>query len=396
MSSALEQAGQHFQHGVQAAEAGRLDEALHSFEAALALAPGRPSVLVNLGITLFRLGWHTEARPVLRQAAEVDAASADAWAYLGLTEEALGQWQPAVDALRHALDRAPAQAGLWLSLARCLLQLDQVAQALQAFDQAVTVGPGLASAWSERGSLLRELGRLPEAAQSFEQALALGADPALHAYYLSSVRGHGAPAKPPRQYVETLFDSYADDFQQHLVGQLRYQAHETLVRPLLQMGKRYASVLDLGCGSGLCGQLITPCADAVDGVDLSQAMLAQARRSGVYRALVHADIAAYLAQAQRSDDLVLAADVFIYVGELADTFAAVRRLLRPGGCFAFSVELADGDPGVQLRPSLRYAHSQAYVQGLAQAHGFAVSALLTAPLRYEQGVAVQGLYVYLN
>ncbi len=395
MTPALEQAGQHFRHGVQAAEAGRLRDALHSFEAALALAPGRPSVLVNLGITLFRLGWHTEALAPLRQAVAVDA-SADAWAYLGLTEEALGQWQPAAQALRRALELAPTQAGLWLSLARSLLHLNQVQQALQAFDQAIATGPELAPAWSERGSLLRELGRLPEAAQCFERALALGADPALHAYYLASVRGEGAPAKPPRQYVETLFDTYAEDFQQHLVGQLGYQAHQTLLRPLLQPGRRYASVLDMGCGSGLCGQLVKPQADAVDGVDLSQAMLAQARLCGAYRELVHADIAAYLAHAQRSDDLVLAADVFIYVGEVEEVFAAVRRLLRPGGCFAFSVELASDAHDVQLLPSLRYAHSEGYVRRLAQAHGFQVRDLFTAPLRHEQGEPLSGLYAYLH
>jgi predicted TPR repeat methyltransferase len=392
----LQQASQDFFRGVQAVEAGQLQEAVRCFEAALALAPGRPSVLVNLGLTHYRLGQHAMALPLLRQAAAVDAASADAWAFLGLTHEALGQWQAGADALQRALALAPAQAGLWLSLGHCLLQCNAVEAALRAFDQAVAAGPTLARAWSERGGLLRELGRLPEAALCFEQALALGADPALHGYYLASVRGTHAPANPPRQYVEALFDTYASDFQQHLVGQLRYQAHETLVRPLLQANRRYHSVLDLGCGSGLCGQLLHGHADAIDGVDVSSAMLAQARQHGVYRALVHAELGAFLAQANRADDLVLAADVFIYIGELSEVFQQVRRILRPAGCFAFSVELSPGGQDVHLLPSLRYAHSERYVLNLAQTHGFKPRDRFTAPLRHDQGAPVQGLYVLLD
>jgi predicted TPR repeat methyltransferase len=267
---------------------------------------------------------------------------------------------------------------------------------LDAFDRAAAVDPNLAIAWSERGSLWRDLHRLEDATLCFERALSLGADPELHHYYLASVRGTGAPARPPRRYVETLFDEYAHDFQEHLVEQLRYQAHESLVRPLLEASRRYRAVLDLGCGSGLCGELIRPLAQAIDGVDVSSAMLEQARRLGVYRDLFHADLVAFLAETNRGADLVLAADVFIYVGELSSVFQSVRRILEPTGCFALTVELAPEGRDVQLLPSLRYAHSESYVRRLAHTHGFRVRELLTAPLRYEQMQPVSGLYVFLD
>lgn len=392
----LEQARRHFIEGNVHFEAGRFAEARSCFEAALALAPGRASVLANLGVTHIRLGQWAEAIPALQQATAADRGQSDAWLNLAIAHMALAQWQAAAVSLARALELEPGHAGLWLMCGQCRLRLGLVESALQAFDRAVEADPDLAAAWSERGSLLRELHRLDEAALCFEKALALGADPALHGYYLASVRGSPGPTAPPRQYVEALFDDYAGDFQAHLVEKLQYQAHESLVRPLLQAGRRYPVVLDLGCGSGLCGQLIQPLAGAIDGVDVSKAMLEHARGLAVYRELVHADLVSHLGETPRRADLVLAADVFIYVGELSAVFQSVRRILEPAGCFAFTVELSQEGQDFRLLHSLRYAHSEAYVRRLAQAHGFMVRNAFAAPLRYDQRQPVQGLYVYLE
>jgi predicted TPR repeat methyltransferase len=52
--------------------------------------------------------------------------------------------------------------------------------------------------------------------------------------------------------------------------------------------------------------------------------------------LVLGDYVHYLSARQEPCDLVLAADVFIYAGDLVAVFQAVARLLRLGGLFAFS------------------------------------------------------------
>ena len=392
----LAQARELFLQGNTHFENGRLEQARSCYENALALAPGRPSVLANLGITQFHLRqWH-DAVPLLREATVADPAQSDAWIYLGLCHQALEQWQAAIDSLSQALELEPGRAGLWLACGQCQLRLGLVQPALHAFDRAVEIDPKFALAWSERGSLLRELHRLEEAAPCFERAIALGADPELHGYYLASVRGTCAPAAPPRRYVEALFDEYAEDFQSHLVKTLKYQAHESLVRPLLKIGRRYRAVLDLGCGSGLCGPLIRPLAEAVDGVDVSSVMLKRAGQLGVYRDLIHADLVPFLAETSRTVDLVLAADVFIYVGELSAVFRSVRRILEPGGCFAFTVELSLDGQDVRLLPSLRYAHSEHYIRRLAQEYGFKVVDVFLAPLRYDQLKPIQGLYAFLG
>lgn len=135
---------------------------------------------------------------------------------------------------------------------------------------------------------------------------------------------------PPRRYVETLFDEYAHDFTEHLVEQLRYQAHEALLRPLIRAARRYRAVLDLGCGPGLCGSLIHPLSEAIDGVDLQRNAGTGPPTRSVYRDLVHADLVSFLAERQRSADLIVAADVFICLGELSTVFQSVRRFSSPG------------------------------------------------------------------
>lgn len=392
-----EQAKAFFFEGNALFEADRLDEALSRYQAALALVPGRPSILANLGVTQCRLGQWPEAVATLAQATKADPTHRDAWVALGLSQEALSNWAGAVHALQQGVRLGASTPQIHLSLAMCLLRLDRPDEALAALDRALALDPSLAEAWSQRGSVLRDAGQHVEAARCFEQALAHGGDETLHRFYLASVKaGEATPAQPPRAYVQALFDEYADDFQHHLIHQLKYQAHETLLAPLRVGGQRYPLVLDLGCGTGLCGQLIRPHADAVDGVDLAQAMVEQARASGAYRQVVQGELLEFLRSQREPADLVIAADVFIYVGALDGVFAAVRERLSPSGCFAFSVELAAGAEELQLRPSLRYAHSPAYVERLAQAHGFQVRQTWRAPLREDQQKPVMGLYVLLE
>ncbi len=383
-----------FFEGIGHFEAGRLEPARECFERCLALTPDRPSVLGNLGITLFHLGRTREALPYLQRATAGDASFADAWGFLGMTHAAEGAWLPALDALNTSLALADRSASLWFAKAQCLMRLGRAQEALPAFDRAVEIDPGHAAAWSGRGGLLRELHRFDAAAHSFERAIALGADRELHDYYLAAVRkATAAPRQAPRQYVEALFDDYAAEFQGHVVEQLGYRGHEELLRPIVASGQRFHSALDLGCGTGLCAPLLAQCSDMIVGVDISKQMIEQAGRRGAYRELVHADLVEFLAATTLQADLVVAADVLIYVGDLAAVFDGVARVLRPGGLFAFSVERSRNDEDLQLLPSLRYAHGENALRKMAAACGLQVQTMREAPIRCEQRNPVLGMYV---
>lgn len=361
MNDTFEQAKAFFLQGLDHYQAGRHAQAERDYSASLALLPGRVSTLTNLGAARLKLGRMADALAVL--------------------DEALAREADNIEALGH---RATALAELGRSDA-----------ALATLDTLLALAPQQGFAWSLRGLLLKDGGRLPEAATAFRNAIAHGGDADLNSHYLASVSGQAPPAAPPRHYVENLFDSYATGFEQHLVEVLNYQAHEVLVERVAALDRRFEGALDLGCGTGLCGPLVRPLAHWLEGVDLSANMVAQARARGVYDRVEQADVARFLAAAQRRYDLVLAADVFIYVGALDDVFAGVARVLQPGGVFCFSVEAAGEGEDFALRPSLRYVHSERYLRGLAARHGFEFEALARHPIREDQRVPIPGLFAWL-
>src|SRR5690606_4811438 len=184
--------------------------------------------------------------------------------------------------------------------------------------------------------------------------------------------------------------------QDHLLEQLKYAAPETLLRPVIDRGERLGLVPDLGCGSGLCARLLAPLADAIEGAAASMAMVQRARASGAYREVVHGDLLAFLRERGAAGDLIVAADVFVYVGPLDEVIGAAAARLAPGGALVFSVEQADAGRDLQLRPSLRYAHSRELIQRLAAANGLAVESLEAGPIREEQGRALMGWYARLR
>ena len=198
------------------------------------------------------------------------------------------------------------------------------------------------------------------------------------------------PAASPLEYVRGLFDRYAGRFDEHLVGQLRYRLPELIVQQLQSLVRSAAlDVLDVGCGTGLCGPLLKPWARSLTGLDVSEKMLEQARAKNVYDHLVAAEAATFLATQHAAFDLIVAADVFIYIGDLSGVFDGARQALRPGGLFAFSTE-AGTDAKVSLQPSLRFAHADSYLRAQAGRGGWQMESLTTQVLREEGGRSVDG------
>lgn len=398
----FEQAKRHFFAGLESHQAARFAEAETHYLASLALLPGRASTLVNLAATQVLLVKPEAALATADLALAAEPGSTDALLHRATAQLQLARWPDALATLDRLLKLDPAYTEAWLRRAHALQRLERLDEALASYREVLARDPAHAAAWSGSGGLLRELRRLDESAHAFREALRHGAEPTLHGYYLAAVEGRDAPAIAPEAYVQALFDSYADDFDAHLVGKLGYDAHQQLVHTLAELAPGlYRSALDLGCGTGLCGPLVRPMSGRLTGIDLSPLMLEKARALGTYDQLDTADIQTWLDRTTERFDLVLAADVFIYIGDLAPVFAAVRRVM-PQGVFCFSVEVppggsaAAGADGFQLQASLRYAHPESCLRRLAADHGFEVIACRPAALREDQRHTVAGLFVYLR
>jgi predicted TPR repeat methyltransferase len=124
-------------------------------------------------------------------------------------------------------------------------------------------------------------------------------------------------------------------------------------------------------------------------------MVAKARAKGLYDRLAVLDLLDFLdadAKAQVRYHLVVAADVFVYAGDLGSIAVAAARVLAPDGLFAFTVETHAGD-GAVLQQTLRYAHGAAHVRTAIANAGLNLQALDRAVTRKEKGVPVPSLVV---
>jgi predicted TPR repeat methyltransferase len=278
--------------------------------------------------------------------------------------------------------------------AQALAERGELEAAADLMAQTVALSPAFASAWFALGDLQERLGQPAQAENSFREALRH--EPAdRHGATLRLARlGVAAPAMPSA-YVETLFDQYADRFDHALVDGLAYRG-PALLRAAIERAsppsRRFAHMLDLGCGTGLAGEAFRHMTERMSGVDLSAGMLAAARAKNLYVDLAQADLAAFLAGSRERYDLVIAADVFAYLADLAPVCAAVAGVLAPAGLFGFSVETHAGD-GVVLGEKLRYAHGGAHVRAALASAKFSVIEMEPASTRNEAGVPVAGLVV---
>lgn len=428
---AFEQAKRLFIEGNTHFDSGRFQEALHCFEASLRCLPGRSSTLVNLAASQIRLGRDADALATLVPLLEREPDHADAWCHRGVALSNLERYDEALPALERTLAAAPDQplalyhqglalnvlrrhrealavferltelqadhAEAWFRRGQTLQALDRHADALPCYERALGLDDSLAQAWSNRGGILKGLKRVDEAAACYESAIAHGADPELNRWYLASLRGDATPGAAPKTYVEGLFDDYADQFDDHLVNVLRYRTPTVLAEAIRRAQPQgFRSALDLGCGTGLVAPQLKDLVPRLDGVDLSQRMLDKARALKLYDRLDKADVVEHLLATERRYDLVLSADVVPYLGELEPLVAAVRRVLEPGGLFAFTAERAAPEEPFVLRASMRYAHGEPYLRGLATRHGFAVTEAFAQVLRQDAGRPIDGLYLVLR
>ena len=198
-------------------------------------------------------------------------------------------------------------------------------------------------------------------------------------------------------YVRHLFDQFAADYDERMRARLGYAAPETLrdlCCLLLGPPRKALSILDLGCGTGLSGIAFADFAARLIGVDLSPGMLTKARSLSLYDDLIVADIEELPAQLT-GFDLIIAADVLVYLGDLAKVFGQVHDRLKMQGLWAFTTERNDGGD-FALGPKRRYRHSEAYLRRLAAAHGFEIASLIECVTRHEAGIPVPSLATVLR
>ncbi|MFO1425027.1 MAG: tetratricopeptide repeat protein [Candidatus Competibacteraceae bacterium] len=417
---------------IQSHRQGRLDEAESLYRRALRRDPRHVDALHFLGVLTSQRGRHAEAAELIRQALALNPRYADAWNNLGNVLAGMDRWDEAAAAYRKTVELAPANPSAHCNLGVMLLRSDRFAEAATVFQQAIALAPGLAEAhfnlgkalyaqgeyeaaiaayretlrrqpayamaYRNLGLLLYKLNRGEEAASLFRDWLARDPANPVARHMLAAHSGRDAPERAADDYVQNLFDGMADGFDDHL-HRLEYRAPELIAQAVVAAAGQpdgSLSVLDAGCGTGLCGPALRPYARHLVGVDLSPRMIERARTRGDYDDLVVAELTAFLAARTEAYDLIVSADTLVYFGRLEPVLAAAAGALRPDGWLAFTVERvedAETGDGFRLDPSGRYRHAETYLRRVLAEVGMAVETLESVILRLEGGQPVVGFLV---
>ena len=339
---------------------GQLDAAARCYQNSLDIRPENPHVCLNLGLTLMDM--------------RMALAKSDS-----------------------AIVRAPEHAATMKMVANAYRELGQLKEAIEWCQRAIEAGANDAETLCNLGKMQLKTGDKEAAKQQLRRALELQPDSAEAKHFLAAAEGDTASAAPAT-YITSMFDQNAEQFDAELVEALGYDAPKALRELAEQAGALTGTLeqaVDLGCGTGLSGAAFRDCCQHLVGIDLSGEMLAQAERKGLYDQLIKDDVIDGLALLQQSFDLILCADTVIYMGRLDNLFQAVAERANPGALFILSTE-SSSDQDLVLRDTGRYAHSDAYIQGLAREHGFDTVAYQQQNLRTELRQWLQGGFYVLR
>lgn len=378
--------------------AGRQREGLDDAAAAVMAAPASAEAKGVLGSALLDIGRHEEALFLLGAALRAEPDSLAARIRLGQGFVATGKHEAADEILALAEAQAPANplaAGL---RAQNALLADQPQRAVELAQAALARSAVDASVHSVLGHALIALHRNRDAGPYLAAAARLAPGNSYLQHLAAACNGE-TTERPGADYVTQVFDGYAARFEASLLS-LGYRVPGLVRRAVEQLvpgaaeGARLGPVLDLGCGTGLVGaalwDLVGP---ALVGVDLSPRMLEHARQKGIYSELRQGDLLELMAEDQAGYALVVAADVFIYLGGLGPVLRLCRERLAPGGLLVFSVErIAEGE-GYRLGPSGRYAHAPDSLRADLAAAGLEPVLWRAEDLRLEGTEPVPGLLV---
>lgn len=379
--------------------------------------------LLNQGVAMHQSGLLGDAEKLYRRVLKLDERNADAHHLLGMALHQQGRSRDGLRSIELAIAHAPQSSVYQLSRGAALASLGLLGEAGGAFRRSISARPddalafrnlataslgaepetALAAArrstildrqdpvaWTARAHAARKFERTDEAIAACRRAIDRDPRADEARFLLASLEG--VPDRPPAGYVRDLFDKFAPHFDRDLTGKLDYRtpaALAALVERHLAPAPKSLTVLDLGCGTGLAGLALKPLAKRMTGLDLSPAMLAQAKRRGLYAELIEGDLVA--ATFPQPFGLVVAADVLNYLGNLAPAFATIDAAMADGAVLAFSIETLSGESGFRLTSDLRYAHAPDHVRALAAERKWTELAAESAILRRQGDTPVEGV-----
>lgn len=382
----------YFNLGLAYEKLSRHQEAMNAFRALLKVSPSHAGAHFHLGCILMRYRQYHEAEQEFVSITREHADHFESLANLASCHLLQGKMDLAASCYLRALEVFPNDKDVLFNLGVIHMRQGYANEAVNYYLRAVKSDPDFFEAHHNLAAYYMLRGDRENALRHFQEALRIQPENEALRHTLRILTQDKSLKGSSPAYIKSLFDSYAEYYEAHLRSHLQYALPEKMMAVLKQEmlpAKNKLDILDLGCGTGLCGEVLKPYARRLLGVDLSENMAAVARAKQIYDDLAVGDAVSYLEAHRGQFDLIAAGDVLVYFGDLSDLVAAVADALKPNGCFIFNVE-AGSSADYALTPSGRFAHQGQYLELLASQYGFRVVTVKDESIRRQKDIPVSG------
>ena len=383
-----------------------IDEAIYNYQRSLQLNPHNWQAHYNLANCYTKKNFIPDAINHYKFSLELHPDNINAIQNLGMLLVSIEDFKNALPYLEQAYNKEKSnQANIEFInyLANCYINTSNTTKAIQLLEDASNLHTNNTEV---KGSVHHNLAILYlsnneyiKAKQHFKISVTINPNNQTAQHMLTALDQQTTDQAPP-QYIADLFDQYASYYNKHLRETLQYKLPEKF-RALYAKHNKTNTVqntLDLGCGTGLCGIYFRDTTVNLIGVDLSKNMLLHAKSLEAYDLLIQANIQKNNIFQPNYFDVIIAADVVPYMGDLENFFSNITNLLKQNCNFIFNIELINSNQNnlFELQQTGRYSHSKNYIKLLVEKFNLTIIENLTETIRLQNNTPTIGVVFFIS
>ena len=350
------------EYGIALEQNGEHKKALTAYEKALSINPYFYQALFNKAVVLEKTGKENEAEDTYKEAIKANHHFEEAYNNLAGLLYKQGRTQEALENYRQVFVINPKNVLACFNLAIILEDTEDYQEAAGLCFNILSLDPTMQDAHIRLSSILPKWSALDkkEALRYAKAWCKHFPDNPLARQTLNALSGR-INEEDLFTYTQNLYDAFADTYDQKM-EELECKVPSLIKEKLSSL--HFKNALEIGCGTGICGKMIAPFCDKITGIDFSQKMIEKAKETNVYSKLKVVDALDFLSQTKETFDLIVAADVFCYIGDLEKLFTEIKWHLKKDGYFVFSIEKSDKGSSFEINPFGRILHSKKYMEEL--------------------------------
>jgi len=372
-------------------------KAKNLYKKTLAINPLHLDAYNNLGIVLKELGDIDESIICFRKVIEINPSNIFGYFNLGLAYKEKSDYKKATLCFSQVVKINPNHYSALNNLGIIFKEIGELKKAQKCYENVLKIKSDHLNAHYNLGNVLFDLRKFEEAEAIYQKALIIKPNDKYLSHMIASLNGKTTNTAP-KEYVENVFDNFANRFDNYLTKNLKYKVPENLLELIKKTqpnNKKFKDVIDIGCGTGLSGTAFRNISENLVGVDVSHKMINKAIKKKIYDHIFHSDLIIFLKNQKKNFDLFISADVFIYVGDLDKTFSTISLKANSNAKFCFSIEKCTNE-NFKLLKSARYSHSRQYIELLAAKYNFSILDFKNTTIRFELNKPINGYLFVLE